>query len=445
MKKLIYTLIIVSISVVNLLAQDPIVAGGVCVKGCPNYPCCLTNGDPCDDEKPCVTTGGNNSNDRPVIWLHGMEGSVDSWKRYYNDYVNKYKIKNIIPSYSSANGANAAATSVYSQISNQLTNSQLLKGPFVIAHSMGGLVTRTMDASGTSLFKGFVTVGTPHGGAPIAAAVAAGKHKQFINEGVTEVSKGPLAQVFWPSFANKNAKHVANFVEPKVIAKLEEFAKPGALGSLSPSGSTITTLNAMPPNDKPKLAFAGAETTPTMWRQIQSIIDAPSELAPDQEKDSDVPLIVDVLRSRYFDKYLENRTYALNALILPFKKLYRGRANAWLDGFIWLDQSNGKWQELIGAASGSITKTVKAVDIIHHGVCNNEVVLVDRKYNVVTNSPNDGVVLVSSALALPGANLAESLPGVNHQQCMNHKNVTGALTSKVFNGGGHPFFTCDPK
>jgi hypothetical protein len=135
----------------------------------------------------------------------------------------------------------------------------------------------------------------------------------------------------------------------------------------------------------------------------------------------------------------------MNTWLLTKKNKYTNRANAWIDGYIWLDQANGKWQGLLGAAAGSVTRSVEVLDLVFHAVCDNRVEPRMKNYVVILNSPNDGVVLESSALALPGANYKETLPGVNHQQCMNHINVTKALTNQVFKGGGHAFFTCQPR
>ena len=231
----------------------------------------------------------------------------------------------------------------------------------------------------------------------------------------------------------------------KVKKSIDEFGKPGALATLSPNGGTVGYLNSLPVNAKPKLAFGGAESTPTLWRQVESLINSPADLAPDEESDAFIPFVIDALADIYFSKYVENQVKAFNAWNILGKSKFTNRGNAWIDGFIWFKQSNGKWQVLIGAGGASVTQKTKMLQVVHHGPCDNEVVEKERTYTVSTNTPNDGIVVLSSALALPGANLAESLANVNHQQCVNHQNVTTAMAGKVFGGGGHSFFKCDPR
>jgi hypothetical protein len=312
---------------------------------------------------------------------------------------------------------------------------------------MGGFVTRTMDMNGQGGFGGFVTCGTPNAGALLATNVANGNFDKFLKNGLAQVTKGPIAQAIpAPSFAGYFAGKVSDLLHSKARASIEQFGAPGAMNTLSPTGGLVGTLNNVPPNSKPKMAFAGAETTPTLWREVESLINAPSTLNPDEESDAFISnVVIEGFKDLYLAKYTLNKDLALGASILFRKKQYMNRANAWMDGHIWWDQSNGLWQVLIGAGGSATTKTVKMVDIIHHGFCDNEVVEKDRTYTVLSGTPNDGIVTEASALALPGADYTQTLTGVNHQQFMNHANVTTALTNKVFNGGGHAFFTCQPR
>ena len=61
--------------------------------------------------------------DRNVVWVHGMEGSNQSWKQNYQHYTGAKKITNVVVAYNSANGAIDAANQVRTQINSQLYQS----------------------------------------------------------------------------------------------------------------------------------------------------------------------------------------------------------------------------------------------------------------------------------------------------------------------------------
>jgi hypothetical protein len=67
--------------------------------------------------------------------------------------------------------------------------------------------------------------------------------------------------------------------------------------------------------------------------------------------------------------------------------------------------------------------------------------------NRITNEENDGIVLKSSSHGLNGPLVTKTeVSHVNHQECMNHEEVTLKL-KEIFDGRGsvHPFFKVDPR
>ena len=112
--------------------------------------------------------GGETS---PVILIHGMDNDATIWNemigRFQTDgtcdrhavWVYQYDwLKHIY-----LNGSNLAAliAIVYN------STGELSEPPIIIAHSMGGLVSRSYVAQGNPL-AGLITLGTPHQGSPLA-------------------------------------------------------------------------------------------------------------------------------------------------------------------------------------------------------------------------------------------------------------------------------------
>jgi len=118
---------------------------------------------------------------RSIILVHGMDDNADSWNEmldYFDDHgidetnnvwVFEYKWWKHIDE----NGHMMAAYVLGAQIENKIT-----KDPIIIAHSMGGLVSRSYiantDYADTTNFYRLVTLSTPHLGSKLADIVPFG-------------------------------------------------------------------------------------------------------------------------------------------------------------------------------------------------------------------------------------------------------------------------------
>lgn len=126
---------------------------------------------------------------RPVYFLHGLGGKVDSWKQAYLAYADSFVFESYLPAYNydgitnqqrflnSSKETHDAIVAKKDIFENGYTYYNL---PYVIAHSQGGLISRDLDwkyngKNSTDpgkwrqrTFYGLVTVGTPHSGAKIA-------------------------------------------------------------------------------------------------------------------------------------------------------------------------------------------------------------------------------------------------------------------------------------
>lgn len=93
-------------------------------------------------------------------WIHGLNGTEDSWKIYKEAFtpVNGSMLK-----YSSDKSITSIAGAVWNENYNQFNQNTIL-----IGHSMGGLVARELERNHSTKIKGIITLGTPHQGAHVA-------------------------------------------------------------------------------------------------------------------------------------------------------------------------------------------------------------------------------------------------------------------------------------
>ncbi|MDD3489349.1 MAG: hypothetical protein PHR62_05625 [Paludibacter sp.] len=94
------------------------------------------------------------------IWIHGLNGTIDSWSVYQNAFtpVNGVKVK-----YDSNTTITNIAENVW-----QSNDDRINKNTILIGHSMGGLVARELERNHSASIKGIITLGTPNQGAHVA-------------------------------------------------------------------------------------------------------------------------------------------------------------------------------------------------------------------------------------------------------------------------------------
>ena len=94
----------------------------------------------------------------PVIFVHGMGGSIAEWEGILSNLTAEFKSRHNVYTYQ------------YNWQDSLMINGRVLRDsvaahgladPILIAHSMGGLVSRAYVANGGQITK-LVTLGTPH-------------------------------------------------------------------------------------------------------------------------------------------------------------------------------------------------------------------------------------------------------------------------------------------
>lgn len=100
----------------------------------------------------------------PVIFVHGMTGQISNWDSIFANLDAGFKSRHNVYAYQ------------YNWQDSIMINGRILKdsvtakglvNPIIVAHSMGGLVSRAYVASGGLITK-LVTLGTPHSGTALA-------------------------------------------------------------------------------------------------------------------------------------------------------------------------------------------------------------------------------------------------------------------------------------
>lgn len=132
---------------------------------------------------------GKNGKGRSIILVHGMNDDVSSWNKLiaylkekkigakYNVWVFEYEWSKHIK----INGGK-----MKSLINDEINAKHINNNPIIIAHSMGGLVSRSYIAQGGSCYR-LVTLGTPHLGSALSNLVPFGK-----TSGVGDLKPGSL-------------------------------------------------------------------------------------------------------------------------------------------------------------------------------------------------------------------------------------------------------------
>jgi pimeloyl-ACP methyl ester carboxylesterase len=103
----------------------------------------------------------------PVIFVHGMTGSLKNWdsiiSHLSNNFLSKHKV--YVYQYNWKDSVR-----INGRILKDSVEAAGLSDPIIIAHSMGGLVSRAYIASGGQISK-LVTLGTPHLGTPLVEMI----------------------------------------------------------------------------------------------------------------------------------------------------------------------------------------------------------------------------------------------------------------------------------
>jgi len=150
---------------------------------------------------------------RMVYWVHGMNGEASAWAKVASASSNipltgsipgfrPRKIFSLLPDYSNVQlTLTEAQTHLSPQllIDSRLPNNYDKEKSFIVAHSQGGLTTRSLIyqddmQSLPHKFGGFVTFGTPHRGAMALTGLNKELGYKFFKTAAEDLSAGPVQE-----------------------------------------------------------------------------------------------------------------------------------------------------------------------------------------------------------------------------------------------------------
>ena len=439
-------------------------------------------------EEPSDPPPSGSADDRTVVWVHGYEGSRGSWQLYGNKFASERKMNSVRAQYGgwghpiTSIGQGAEETQVDIAASGVVPNSNNI----FIGHSMGGLVTREIDRRRTNagqpeLFGGFITFSTPHKGAVLADNVMNGKADIFVDDAI-QAAVTPFLGF------SMVGNLVLNFIEMNDNLQLIRRLLPRvtAIGDLATNSNFISTLNSFQHTNKKIITVAARESGEKMWRELSSLVWAPSSSSLHEYKDSKLPQLMNFARGTYNAAGIASDALAaINALRLnPFGYAkWHFRAVKFREGASWIKNAPKVFDDLAGAnRTESRQVTVRQIrqDIMDQyntwmdsrncegGLrtprvdCSFERFIgtlsrADRNnmYETVTrteivpilNQENDGIAMKYSTNGLEGPNVVKFETdlrpdlGVNHQECMNHEFITKIFNGQIFDGSSGSFFS----
>lgn len=375
----------------------------------------------------CMSAQSNN-----YVWIHGLNGTADSWQVYQNNFTPNNGTR---PAYKSDKSI--------AEISKEFwnTNSALFgKNTILIGHSMGGLVARELERNHSSLIKGIVTIGTGHQGAQFAKEIHFGglnklKDKVSLRVNVCATSTFAALSFSFPGLT-KVLIPIAEVVSgitgvmtsPIGDIALNEIAAAGfnqsCIDDLQPGSKFLTTLGQRKIN-VPILTFASEEDRWQLARTVHCQLNY-KRLATDPNINSD----------GNFEMAGYNRLNNINNAVKIAGQIHTGMAAAHAVSGIWFPNH---WAASVahGIAAANWYSLAHYID---HGLDYDHAVLigasrvdkVERKFlllkwfdYITVPEPHDGIVSVKSQQLdkTSGINVIwanTTIKGVNHMEQRNH-------------------------
>lgn len=312
-----------------------------------------------------------------IYWLHGLNGSVDSWhiaamatmygvKDPNNPSVyifppwdaNSWNIANIgNQTYSEDYGIVDAANQVAFMIKTKIPNEVRTDKDFIIAHSQGGIVARQYlvdQIKDPMLYPnyvhGLVTFGTPHWGAAIINNSRQDMNNHmlpFLNDACEKLSKATvknkIKNSFFTNLVLSNSGHLNTLITSAcdglsntiIPLAFDNYYKRTTLDYAEHANFMENPINGLEKQilNVPVVQFYGVETEPVLWRTLNSI----QHIGEDQLTNSEIPFGYDN------DDILPQKVNALSADFLAtfesdkenadhFHKLFHGGC---LNPFNW--------------------------------------------------------------------------------------------------------------
>lgn len=424
---------------------------------------------------------------RNVIWVHGFHGDETSFTQVAADVTARFKANNKNGDYSATQSSLAnAATNLGTDVEDFTGGQYDTERNFIIAHSLGGMVARTLGQitepiTSTPLYNGLITFGTPHQGAFVADTYEF--NPQLLNSALTDacvnLAKGPVAEGvsktgvlgkvavsfgFSGAILNQACGAGVEYLYYNIIPSYFEQGLEAELTTTA--AANVPTM----PTDNKAVFYAiedGHDDGTLTPRFIGALKNEPNSYSLYGADASDAAGIADV--DAELTDYLTEKNHWQGLADGchwpdPFWVCdYRQEvANGYSYGASWFGRLDPTWQELIGSQQTIIEQVGCQCDNyvqgnyessqVHLGVFDclslesysgNSWTQCDPYLEPVytVEKDSDGFILAESAIDGPGMNYdAQFMDGSNHLQMRNDSQMELAIDAIFELGLGGTFF-----
>lgn len=431
--------------------------------------------------------------DRNVFWVHGYQGNSNSLVRPGADAASRYKINSRYPDYNASQiSLSACANNLRGDINDVLNGAINTDRNFIIAHSMGGLVTRVLgdmtNANGKPAYDGVITFGTPHLGAAAANTLVSDQPK--INGYLTKLCQdlgkglvleaitftglvGELGVLFGLAggVLNSTCEAGIDIGFPVVTS----FLSTGLEGQL-----TTTAASSLPTTPTTnKAAFYGIEQddnetlTPRFIGAALNSANSFPLYGADASDGLGITMVnnfENIWVSKYefwADQSVPWYEWIGNPIGSIFTQaLYDKLEGAWKKGVDWFPTLNPTWKDLIGALDMQVYQAGCQCDYYDYGNLTGTQIFYGNTdceslesgsmtssvecqpyYEIYSNTkPSDAFILAESAINMPGANyMPRVMQGSNHLQMRNDSEMKIAVDAIFKDGLDRGYFKTDPR
>lgn len=421
--------------------------------------------------------------DRKVFWVHGFGSNSSAFVNASADVDSRFRTISIRPDYlASQSSLVASAMDVEGDITPEFDGQLFPERNFIIAHSLGGLVTREMgllkDENNNPMFGGFITMATPHQGAQVADTYVNEPEiiSDFLIKACQDLGKGPsLELINYTIYSNalilyivmgESYEYACEELVPGAIENVTTMLVPGIETDI-----TTTAAQSIPPMvTDHRAVFYGVENGSTDGtlapRMLSSLLWGPNSFPLYEAGDSDEKgiALVNTIELLYTLKWI----YWTTKPLLPWCIINPGcviksiqMSFAYKKGVDWFPTMDPSWQKIIGSRAIEIVEdgcdyyyedwyTGQPTDYIGYDAdCNPDFgydVEVPHYEFINHQKDSDGFILMESAIDGPAVNYEPQLmEGSNHMQMRNDKNMEDAVDAIFEFGLDGTFFSTDKK
>ena len=427
--------------------------------------------------------------DRNVFWVHGYQGNSSSFSMPGKDVKDRFKVNSRYPDYNaSQTSLQDCADNLKNDINDVLNGAVNSDQNFIIAHSMGGLVTRVLgelqNPAGGPSYNGVITFGTPHLGAVSANTLIENPDKinNFLTKACQALAAGPASEAINNTGALGRLAVTFGLVGGVLNAgceagvdigfpEIQRFLETGLEHQLTTSeASSLPTT----PTDN-KAAFYGVEQdddetlTPRFIGSLLNPANSFPLYGADASDGLGITRVNDELNF-YVSKhnFWNNRKapwyYYLTCLpCVVIKEIrFSNIAKDYKKGINWFPTLNPSWKDMIGALEMNVEQVGCQCSTYVQGQLEDQQIFYGNSdceafeydygtswtecnpyFEVISSTkPSDGFILAESAMNMPGLNYpVQFMQGSNHMQMRNDGEM-GKAVDLIFNNGidGREFF-----